>query len=85
MPQGGIGVGGWRDGRLDKRASLSRRLRYIRRNGFYDKISQGRMFLAAFGDGFRLGLSLLDVAHLPFCHQRYVFVCFDHQLAVDSW
>ena len=84
MPQGGIGIGR-RGGRQDKRASLFRRLRRIGKNRFHDKIGLGRMFLAAFGNGFRLGLSLLDVAHLPFRHQRYVFVCFNHQLVVDSW
>jgi hypothetical protein len=30
-------------------------------------------------------LSLFDVAQLPFRHQRYVFVCFDHQLVVGRW
>ncbi len=68
MPHGGIGIGWWRNGRLDKRASLFRRLWRIGRNGFYDKIGLGGMFLAALGYGFCLGLSLFDVAQLPFRH-----------------
>lgn len=39
---------------------------------------QGGMNLAAFGDGLRLGHSLLDVAYLLFCYQRDVFIRFDH-------
>ena len=39
---------------------------------------QGGMNLAAFGDGFRLGHSLLDVAYLLFCDQRDVFIRFNH-------
>ena len=80
MPHGGIGIGWWRNGPLDKRASLPRRLRGIGRNGFNDKIGLGGMFFAALGYGFRLGLSLFDVAQLPFRHQRYVIICFDHGL-----
>ena len=39
---------------------------------------KSRMHLPPLGDGLRLGLSLFDVAQLLLCHQRYVFVCFDH-------